>query len=73
MERRSGWGGRGWNPRNVFSPEAPVTMAGEGRDASFVWLKDTEVGPPNLLQVEVEEQQDGKLSAANMRREKIEF
>lgn len=60
------WLGR--NPRNVFSPEAPVTTAGEGRDASFVWLKGAEVGPPNLLQVEVEEQRDRKLSAANMRR-----
>lgn len=27
-KRRSGRGGRGRNPRNVFSPEAPVTMAG---------------------------------------------
>lgn len=74
-----GGGGKEWlgregrNPRNVFSPEAPVTTAGEGRDASFVWLKGAEVGPPNLLQVEAGEQQDGKLSAANMGREKIEF
>lgn len=43
------------------------------RDASFVWLKGAEVGPPNLLQVEVEEQRERKLSATNMTREKIEF
>lgn len=54
--REREWLGR--NPRNVFSPEAPVNTAGEGRDASFVWLKGAEVGPPNLLQVEAEEQRD---------------
>lgn len=72
--REKEWLGReGRNPRNVFSPEAPVTTAGESRDGLFVWLEGAEVGPPNLLQVE--EQEEGKLSAENVRieRPKIEF
>lgn len=66
----------GRNPRNVFSPEAPVTRAGESCDSLFVWLRGTEVGLPNLLQVqEEEEEEDRKLSAETERVEvpKLEF
>lgn len=55
----------GRNPRNVFSPEAPVTKAGEGHNGLCVWCKGTEVGPPNRLQVL--EHEDRKLSAENLR------
>ena len=53
----------GRNPRNVFSPEAPVTGLGESCDSLFVWLQGTEVGLPNLLQVQEEEEEDRKLFA----------
>lgn len=49
---REGVAGEERNPRNVFSPKAPVTTAGDDCIGLFVWLKVAEVGPLNLLQVE---------------------
>lgn len=49
---REGVAGEGRNPRNVFSPRAPVTTVGDNCIGLFVWLKGAEVGPLNLVQVE---------------------